>query len=66
MYETFKAEKHDGSIVDVWIPYSARQMIEELWLDRHKIEYPDLTPDSAESLKRKMYVALNRAGLEGG
>ncbi len=65
MNETFKAEKHDGSIVEVWIPYSARQMVEHLWLDRHKIEYPDLTPDSAEALRREMWVRLNRAELKG-
>jgi len=57
-------ERHDGSSVDVWVPYSARQMIEHLWLDRHLVEYPDLTPESAETLKREMWTSLNRAGLK--
>ena len=59
-------EKRDGTEAGIVIPYSAREMIEQLWLDRHGVVYADLAPDAAKALRSEMWTCLNRAGLSGG
>jgi hypothetical protein len=49
-----------GAKVDFPLPYSAREMLIQLWVSRYGVVTESLTPESQARLTREMNVRVNR------